>query len=58
VDSITKSQNRKKGGNVRILIETQKRSKIEGRGYRAQNTNANMVKVLIDNVILGIKIDA
>jgi hypothetical protein len=34
-----------------------RRLKVEGRVYRAQETNADMVKVVINNVILAIKVN-
>jgi regulator of PEP synthase PpsR (kinase-PPPase family) len=58
VDSVIKLQNLKKGGIVQILTETQEDRKLRVEVTECKKTNADMVKVLIDNVILAIKMNA
>jgi hypothetical protein len=58
VHSVTKLQNPKKFGNVRILTETQEDRKLRAEVTERKRTDTNMVKVLIDNVFLAIKINA
>jgi hypothetical protein len=53
MDSIIKLQNLKKGGIVRILTETQEDRKLRVEVTECRNTNLDMVKVLIDNVLLA-----
>jgi regulator of PEP synthase PpsR (kinase-PPPase family) len=58
VDSIIKLQNLKKGGIVGILTETQEDKKLRVEVTECKMTNADVVKILIDNVILAIKVNA
>jgi hypothetical protein len=57
MDSIIKSQNLKKGGIVQILTKTQEDRKLRVEVTERKKTNADLVKVLIENIILAIKIN-
>jgi hypothetical protein len=50
MDSVIKLQNLKTGGTVQILTETQEDRKLKVEVTEHKNTNANMVKILTDNV--------
>jgi hypothetical protein len=59
VDSVVKSQNLKKGWNCKNSYQNTRRSKVEGRGYRAQKkTKADLAQVPTENVTLEISINA
>jgi hypothetical protein len=58
VNSIIKLQNLKKGGIVRILTETKEDWKLSVEVTERKRTDADMVKILIGNVILAIKVNA
>jgi hypothetical protein len=58
VDSVIKLQNLKKGGIVRILTKTQDDRKLRAEVTERKQTNIDMVKVLTDDVILAMKINA
>jgi hypothetical protein len=55
--SVIKSQNLNKDGIVRILTETHEDCKFRVEITECKEPNANLVNVLIDNVILAIKIN-
>jgi hypothetical protein len=54
---VIKSQNLKKGGIVRILTETQEDRKLRAEVTESEKSNADLVKILIGNVIPAIKIN-